>query len=254
MLNRFLSAVAGLTLCCAVAVAQTSADKPAKCATGEKASASSCEKSCGSSKATASCGDKSKAACGGKALAGMPVMTYRVGDKECCCPKGAAQMAKTDKAEIKYVVAGKAFDDQGEAMTAYADALDKYMGQMMTVKYAVGDDCVACPMEAAELAKKSDGKIKYRLASMTFDSKEQAEKAAKAAREAADKVTMKALVDGKEVDCSKAKACSDKNEKVEYAIGDTKTCCDKQAKVELAKAKIQAALAAIENATKVAGA
>ncbi|MFO0838137.1 MAG: hypothetical protein U1D55_06380 [Phycisphaerae bacterium] len=240
MMNRLLGVVAGLSLCCSLALAGDGDGCGAKAKDGATAKAGCCSK-----------GDSAK--CEGK---GMPTMTYRVGDKETCCSQEAAKLAKDSKAETKYIVAGKTYADQGEAMTAYADALDGYMKDVMTVKYVVGDESLSCPMEAASLAKKNNGTVKYRLASATFDSQEKADKAAKAAKEAADKVSMKMMVGEKSFECpmSAADAAKASNGKVEYVIGDTKTCCDKTAKVELAKAKIKAAIAAIENTTKVAGA
>lgn len=196
----------------------------------------------------ASCGEKKDGcakACSGKDA--MPTMSYKVGDKSACCPNEAKTLAKGDEKAIKYVVAGKEYTDKAEAMKAYGTQLTDYVGTMTTVRFVVGDECVACPMAAGEMAKKSNKQVQFRVASATFDKKEDAEAAAKKAKEAADKVTMKMVADGKEVSCDQAKDAKG----VEYVIGDMKTCCESTAKVELAKAKIKAISNAV--APKTAG-
>jgi hypothetical protein len=190
--------------------------------------------------------------------AGMPVMSFKVGDKATCCPDEAAKLAKTDGKAIKYIVLDKEYAEQPEAMKALSTALSDHFQRITTVQFVVGDQCMQCPMSAMSVAQKNGKKVQYRVASFTFDEKEKADKAVAAAREAAAKISMKVLQDGKEVACNQAKSCDptkscpaaggSKSEAkpVEYVIGETKTCCPLTADVELQRAKILAALAALE--------
>lgn len=246
--------------CSAAALAQCSAGKAkdgeAKAAmAGDKAT---CAKSCA---------EKAKAA---GQCSGAPKMVYKVGDESTCCDKTAAEMAKKAGKPIVYVVAGKEYNDKGEAMTAWRDALETYVDGMTTVRFAVGGETMSCPMAAESAAKEKNAKVQYRVASMTFENKEDAEKAAKAAAEAAEAVSMKMVVDGKEVACDKQteKSCgakgakaaghtchkdakdagtAEKGEPSEFIVGDYKTTCPIDARVHLAQARIDAALKALEN-------
>jgi hypothetical protein len=212
-----------------------------------------------------SCADKAKVA---GECTGAPKMVYKIGDETTCCDKTAAEMAKKAEKPIVYVVAGKDYSDQVEAMTAWRDALETYVDGMTTVRFAVGSETLTCPMAAESVAKEKNAKVAYRVASMTFESKEDAEKAAKAAAEAAETVSMKMVVDGKEVKCDKTaeKACSkgaktsgatchkdgkdakaaEKGEPSEFIVGEYKTKCPIDARVHLAQARIEAAMKALE--------
>ena len=82
---------------------------------------------------------------------------------------------------------------------------------MTSVRFAVGDKCVTCPMAAQALAKQSGAKVQYQVALVGYTSKDDADQAAKLAHEAADKVAMKVLVDGKEVACGAGASCCAKS-------------------------------------------
>lgn len=182
-----------------------------------------------------------------KAGANTPKMTYKVGEKSTCCPDEAQKLAGGDAKLVKFVVADKEYSDKSEALTAYGKLLDEHLGQITTVKYAVGKECMSCPVSAGELAKKEGKKVEYRLASFNFSDKEAADKAAKSARDAADKVSMKIMVGDQTYSCPTMAAAAAKTcgRTVEYVIGETRTPCNTTAQVELAKARIEAALAAI---------
>lgn len=188
--------------------------------------------------------------CQAKAGAKLPAISYKVGDKEFCCDKEAAEVAKASNATITYVVGGKTFAKQDEAMTAYADLLEKHLDGMLTVKFVVGDECVACPTSAQQLAKEKRAKVQYRLAAYDFESQEKADKAAGRAREAAEKVSIKMVVGDEAFQCPvSAKDASQKSGKpVEYAVGDCKSQCQTTARINLAKAKIDAASKALADA------
>lgn len=258
-------------MCCgASALAQCSAkakDGEAKAA-GDKAA---CAKTCGDKAAAKGC-------CAGKATAGQcgdaPKLVYKVGDETTCCPKTAAEMAKKNDAKIVYVLAGKEYTDQTEAMTAYRDALETYLDGATQVRFVVGTEAMSCPISAAAMAKEKNTTVKYRVASVNFDNKDDAEKAAKTASEAAEKVSMKMVVDGKTVTCDKSgeKSCCAKGEKTaakgacpmggahetagqskaepsEFIVGDYTTKCPIDARVHLAEARIAAVMKALDQAS-----
>jgi hypothetical protein len=163
-------------------------------------------------------------------------------------------LAKTNEATIRYVVNETEYADKTEAQESYAKVLDEYLGTLTSVRYAVGEKCVNCPMAALALAKDSGEAVKYRVAAFTFADKAAADKAADAARAAADKVEMTMVVDGQETKCDATakKTCNKSTDNAtagkscEYRVGDTKTCCAATAKVEFTKARIETAQKALE--------
>jgi hypothetical protein len=257
---------------------------------------------CGDEKAAAGCGAKAtacgdkckgsakdgsaKGGCAGEKLAaaGMPKMTYIVGDEKTCCPEQAQKLAdKNADAKIQYVLGDKTYADRTEALTAYEAALTAYLETVTTVRYAVGDQCVACPDAAAKLAAGHKQAVKYRVASFTFTDKAKAEEAAKAAKTAADQVKLAMATDGKAEGkpCSAgekkacagaeaqgcgakatakadgdAKSCHGDKAAGTVAQAEKKGCCPVSEKVDLVKARIEAAYTAVEklSGTDVAGA
>jgi hypothetical protein len=187
------------------------------------------------------------------AAAGAPLMQYKVGDRTTRCPKQAAEWSKAnDDLKVRYVVNETEYTDKAAALQAYQAALDEYLPKLSAVQYAVGDKCVACPLEAASLAKETGSTVQYRVASFTFADRAQAERAAEAARTAADKVRMTCVVNGKEYACDKeakhsccAKGSETTAKSCEYKVGEMKTCCETTAKVELTSARIIAAYQAL---------
>jgi hypothetical protein len=126
-------------------------------------------------------------ACADKVLAGLPAMTYKVGELETPCFKTATDKA-SDDAPLQYMVDGQTYDCRGKATATLVSLLETQAEQMMTVQYAVGGKSVYCPMEAAALAKANGGKVAYRLAGLDFESKEKASDAANTIREAVAKL------------------------------------------------------------------
>jgi hypothetical protein len=228
---------------------------PAAGATAAKADEkkAGCQSTCSSASKDGKAG---KCCMDGDALAKaglkMPEMMYVVGDKKACCPNEAKELAKGDMKLVKYSVAEKTYDTEDAASEAYAKALDSFVSGVTTVKYAVGDQCVACPMSAADLAKKEGKTVQYRLASFSFESEDVAAAAAKAGKEAADKVEMKRMVGSECVACPKAAAAlaAKDGKSIEYVIGEKRMGCEKAATVALAKARAEAALAAIAKAAE----
>lgn len=247
-----LASAAALGQCKEATAAGSSQEKAGGCCkSGAVAQASG---GCCKGSATAVAGCSTGKTCGSDALAKsgskLPAMLFKVGDKTVCCPEQAKSLAKGDEKVMQYVVADKTYTDEAEATEAYGKALDAFFSEITTVKYAVGDNCMACPMSAKELAQKEGKKVQYRLATFSFNDQETANKAAAAAKEAAGKVEMKMMVGDECVACPvSAKELAQKSGKrVEYVVGEMRTQCDKAAKVELNRARAAAALATIEKA------
>jgi len=187
-------------------------------------------------------------------VTGMPLMKYKYGDQEACCSQQVEKLAAANKdVQVRFVVGDREYSDRNEALAAYEKSLSEYLNQMTTVRYQVGDKCVACPEEAQALAKECGQDVRFRVASFTFADREQAEKAAAAARAAAEKVSMTYVVDGKEYACAHSaeklaqceaggaakKACT-------YRVAGKETNCRQTAAVELTKAQIVAAYKVLE--------
>jgi hypothetical protein len=178
------------------------------------------------------------------ACCAMPRFAYKVGEERTCCEKTAGALAEKNGCQMIYCVGDKEYSGRSEADEAFANLLESYLTQITTVRYMVADKCVACPMHARGLAGESGGTIRYCVGTATFDSEEQAQKAAERAREAADKVKMTMQVDGRPYTCDKsaAKACVKTGKQCTYVVGDEfKTQCQVSARVKLASDRIAAA-------------
>jgi hypothetical protein len=178
------------------------------------------------------------------ACCAMPRFAYKVGDERTCCEKTAGALAEKNGGHMIYCVGDKEYSERSKADEAFADLLESYLTQITTVRYMVGDKCVACPMHARGLAGESGGTIRYCVGTATFDSEEQAQKAAGRAREAADNVKMTMHVDGRPYTCDKsaAKACVKTGKQCTYKVGDGfNTDCQIAARVKLASERIAAA-------------
>lgn len=182
----------------------------------------------------------------------LPRIGFKVGDTLACCMKSATQMAEGDSTKIKFAVAGKTYDKLGDAKVARLAVLEKYYDDLLTVKYAVGDQCAGCPMAAKTLAKKHGKPVRYRLGTFDFENQIEAEQAAKAARDAGDKITMSWVVADKTFDCPKhaAQAANSNGQKLEYCVGDQKTPCETTGKTRLIEARITEALGVVAKAAQ----
>jgi hypothetical protein len=213
-------------------------------------------------------------ACRGKALhaAGAPLMQYKVGDQTTKCPQEAAKLAAAADGDpkIRYVVDDTEYSHKPEALGAHAKALEAHLAKLSELRYVVGKATLDCPQAATTLAANQHEVVKYRLASFTFEDQAAAQQAADAAREAAEKVQLKTVVDGQEVcnaktgqktgdrgGCCAAKGGvaakksagakdASAGKKCEYVVGNVKTLCEATAKVELAQARILAAYDALQ--------
>ena len=140
-----------------------------------------------------------------EAMAKLPQMTFRVGDKDLCCGESAMAMAKKKEMPVHFVVAGKAFDDKTHAYTALVEETETFVNDFITpgkcetsgtttvagkscacpvtsaenaklvkaavdkvhMTYKVGDKSCHCPMEAATLAAKTEAKTEYVVGEQT---------------------------------------------------------------------------------------
>lgn len=143
-----------------------------------------------------------------KVMEKLPALSYRVADFSTPCPHAAAEKAGVD-GKIQYVVDGKSYDCKGQATAALAGLLEKEAADMMTVRYAVGEDSFGCPMAARDAAAEKKGEIRYRLAGLNFKSQEEADKVAKLVSETVAKMAQSepgAQATGATGGCSKMKA------------------------------------------------
>lgn len=247
------------TLCTAsivsLAAAQTCQSKATAGATCDKSKATAmatCDKSKGDAHAcSGNCGADCCQSPANVARRSIPQMEFVVGKEVTNCPNHASELAKGDSAKIGYRVAEKNYADKMEAGRAYATQLNSYLEDITTVKYAVGEECVSCPMTARSMAQKAKTDVHYRLAAFDFADEKAATAAAEAARKAAEGVKMSMKVGNETTCCAEtAKSLAKKNHaKVQYVIGETTTECDVNASVELATAKINAAIDALASAT-----
>lgn len=239
-------------------VAQGKAGCSATCSSAKMASG--CQSSCSSAKLASAKGNCCGQCGGSKACDPAdcwtkcgPKMQFSVAGETLCCPKNAEILAKANHDTIKYVVAGQTFENKGEAMTALVKVMHERLNEMTTVTYVVGDQEMQCGMSASKMAKAHGTDVRYRVASIVFTDKSQAEKAAQLARDAANNVKMVTVVDGKEYCCSKtaAKVASDCGKPCEYKVAGEKdsTCCKTTAEMRLTQAKVQAAIKAMQQSS-----
>lgn len=180
----------------------------------------------------------------------LPRMGIMVDGKSVCCAKSAGELTKGDMSKVQYVVADKTYDNLGEAKAAFTTVMEDFSKEMLTVKYAVGDECTNCPITAKEMAKKAGSEVHYRLASFNFESQDSANAAADKARAAAKEVAMTMKVGDKSFCCptEAGKAAEADGKKIEYCVGENKTGCEVTAKLNLAVARVQAEILALADA------
>lgn len=138
-------------------------------------------------------------------LASMPTLQYRVGTEVTPCEKTAGAMAEKASAKVEYMVGDEAFADRAAAQAKLVTLLDTRVEEMQTLQFAVGSDCMKCPMTAKRVAEEKKAQMAYRVGGVDFETREAAEKALEAVKIAAASV------------------------KVAYKVGDESFCCDKMA-------------------------
>ncbi|MFQ5414889.1 MAG: hypothetical protein ACE5E6_10570 [Phycisphaerae bacterium] len=243
------SAKSGKKGCCAKAKAKAQAKTVAAKGDGTKPC---CAKA--KAKTVAAAGTAKKKGCCAKSaakiagteklqaiLASMPSMTFRVGDVKTGCSKQAAALVAEKHAKLTYLVGDEAFEDEAAALARLTSALDEKAAELLSMQFAVGDQCSRCPVTAKEMAKKAHKAMMYRVAGFDFTDRQAAASALKKAQDAAAKVAMAFKVGDKVYQCGKTAGATAKqaDAKVTYVIGDQETPCSKRAAQLLAETKIK---------------
>lgn len=147
--------------------------------------------------AKAACGAK-KAGCDGASKAvmaklakGLPSLTYKVGDFTTHCGVQAAQKAKETNTPIAYAIGEETFETEEAAANRVAELLEAEVTRLAAVRYVAGEQCYGSADEASEAANGQP--LKYTVAGYTFETQEQADKAAEVVSAALAK-----LAEGKE--------------------------------------------------------
>ena len=158
----------------------------------------------------------------------LPKMTYRIGDEEACCSASAAALAKEHDAPIRFVVAEKEYNEEGEAMTALADVTEEYVDGFVKLS--------KCEVSGS-----------MSLAGKKMHCEVSAGKLAETMKEAMNEIQVSYVVGDEYCACpSTAKAMAEKSgEKMQYVIGEESTCCSVDARIKLAHAKYRAAVEAM---------
>jgi hypothetical protein len=159
------------------------------------------------------------------AMEKLPKMTFVVGTEETCCSASAASLAKKHSLPVKFVVAEKQYDSEGDAMVALADATESYVNELTqphTCKVSGSTSLAGSEIGCCEKA----GKIAAEM------------------KKAMDTIAISYKVGEKECHCpNEAKTLAEKSgEKTEYVVGESATCCSVEARINLAKAKLKAAM------------
>lgn len=168
------------------------------------------------------CSKTSADKCDKGALAALPKMHYKVGDFETCCYETAKKKAG-EKETVHYLVGGESFDCRTEASAKLASMLEKDLEKMMEVQYSVAGECVGCPMAAKQLASEKHAQVKYRLAGVDFDSKDEAEKAGESVHAAVVAYAKEHGIDGCPIKGGEKSGCAG----AKMASDSSKSGCDK---------------------------
>ena len=127
------------------------------------------------------------------AMTKLPSLVYKVGDKEVCCSKSAAALAKKAEQPVSFIVGDDTFENEEKAYVALVKSTEKFVENFATphkceasgtttiagkkcgcsvkagetaklvkaamkkvsLSYKVGEESCHCPTQAAALAKKS---------------------------------------------------------------------------------------------------
>lgn len=217
---------------------------------------------------------------------GMPKMVMMVGDEKFECPASAGEAAKKSGKTVMYAVGTQKFDSQEKAWGAYADAMDDFVVKFASVrdeplcaascetkccssekKTASAGESKCCASEkktaaaaGAAMAKAGEkgtctksAAAKYYVAGKAYECKEEAGKTAKLVSTAMESVKLQYRVDGKDFCCDKmaGAACKTTGKNMSYVVNGSEVHCKDMARVELDKAKVAAAMKAL-NGTQTA--
>lgn len=173
------------------------------------------------------CDSMSKGGCSDKGATKVAAKSEGSG----CCKAG--EKAKTGQSETTKVAAsGAEGHGKGEGCT----------GKGETTKVAAKTE----KSEEGCCMSKAGAKVKYMVLGKTFDKMSDAEKARDEIMPAVKKVSMKTMIDGKEVACDEVCPDAEKAGKVTYMVNGEKVQCKIKARVLTAKAKYEAAKSAMD--------
>lgn len=165
------------------------------------------------------------------AMAKLPKMVYKVGDKSTSCAESAAALAEKSSDAIQYVIGDKTFDDERLAFVSLVEATEKFVDDFATphkcsvtgTTTVAGTSC-SCPVEA----EKTAGLVKTAMA----------------------QVAMTYVVGDKECKCpAEAKRLAETSgAETFYVVNGEKSKCDYSARLNLARAKYRASVEALAKA------
>lgn len=166
-----------------------------------------------------------------KAMAELPQLAFKVGDKELCCEASAGAVAAESNSKIQYLVAKKAYTDKNEAMVALAEETEKFVAEFATPhtcsvsgNTTVAGTSTTCSVTAGKLAKIT--------------------------KSAMDEVTLVYKVGDEQCSCptQAASLAKSSGKEKQYLIGEETTSCSVDARIKLARAKYEAAVKALAKA------
>jgi hypothetical protein len=198
---------------------------------------------CATSTAFADSGDKqcSKESCSktastgtcavSKAMADLPQLAFKVGDKELCCEASAGAVAQESNSAVQYLVAKKAYTDKNEAMVALADETEKFVAE-----FATPHTCSVSGNTTVAGTSTSCSVTAGKLASIT--------------KAAMSEVTLAYKVGDEQCSCpTQAASLAESSGKAkQFVIAGETTSCSVDARIKLARAKYEAAVKALAKA------
>lgn len=185
--------------------------------------------------ASGTCSTVAKCSEGGCPIAAamehLPKVTYAVGDKKVCCPQEAASLAKDSGKSIRYHVADKSFESEGEAQAALLEATEQFVAAFTKPH--------TCPQSG-----------QVTLAGQAQSCEASAAQTAERMQKAMTEVKLTYRVGDKDCGCpvEAGKAASESGAQMLYVVGDQATPCEKTARLNLARAKYRAAVEAMVKA------
>ena len=166
-----------------------------------------------------------------KAMADLPQLAFKVGEKELCCEASAGAVAEESNSKVQYLVAKKAYTDKNEAMVALADETEKFVTEFATPhtcsvsgNTTVAGTSTTCSVTAGKLAKIT--------------------------KSAMDDVTLAYKVGDEECSCptQAASLAKTSGKAKQFVIAGETTSCSVDARIKLARAKYEAAVKALAKA------
>ncbi len=120
----------------------------------------------------------------------LPRLTYHVGDFTTRCRVQATKKSQETGSPIVYAVGEETFGTEDAAIARVVEQLESTAARLASVRYVAGENCYASFGEAARAA--NGAALKYSVAGYTFETQEEADKAAQVVSDA-----LVALAEGK---------------------------------------------------------